>query len=374
MKIVHLSDLHIGKKLKELSMIPDQRYILRQILDIIRQECPDCAVIAGDVYDRSTPPTDAVEEFDDFITSLAEMNVPVMIISGNHDSPERIAFGSRIMKKRGVFFSPVYNGKVEPVTLSDEFGEVDFWLMPFVRPANVRPFFEDVSIQSYTDALGAAIGAMELDRSRRNVIVSHQFVTGAACGGSEEVTVGGTENVEASVYEAFDYAALGHIHNPQNIRGKQSVRYCGAPLKYSFSEAGRDKSVTVAELGEKGQLTVREIPLVPLHEVRELRGTFDEINALPYCEDFLHITLTDEEETPDAQGKLRIRFPNLLLLDHDNKRTRAIGRLDDAAEIEEKSPQELFGEFYELRNGQEMTTRQADFINKLITEIWEEEE
>lgn len=374
MKIIHLSDLHIGKKLREMPLVEDQRHILGKILDITSQEQPDCVIIAGDIYDRSAPPAEAVAMFDDFLTSLAELGKPVMLISGNHDSPERIAFGGRIMEKRGVYFSPVYSGKVAPITLTDQYGPVDFWLLPFIRPATVRPFFEDMQIQTYNDAVSAAVGAMELDKSRRNVIAAHQFVTGAYCCDSEEISVGGTENVDAAIFADFDYTALGHIHNPQNIGENSAIRYCGTPLKYSFSEANRDKSVTVAELGQKGQLEVRQVPLEPLHEVRELRGSFQEIWQEPYSEDFLHIVLTDEEETPDALGKLRVRFPALLHLEYDNKRTRALGTVADGAQISSRAPSELFAEFYSLRNGQELTEEQSQFVESLIKEIWEGEE
>ncbi len=374
MKIIHLSDLHIGKKLREMPLVEDQRHILGKILDITSQEQPDCVIIAGDIYDRSAPPAEAVAMFDDFLTSLAELGKPVMLISGNHDSPERIAFGGRIMEKRGVYFSPVYSGKVAPITLTDQYGPVDFWLLPFIRPATVRPFFEDMQIQTYNDAVSAAVGAMELDKSRRNVIAAHQFVTGAYCCDSEEISVGGTENVDAAIFADFDYTALGHIHNPQNIGENSAIRYCGTPLKYSFSEAKRDKSVTVVELGQKGQLEVRQVPLEPLHEVRELRGSFQEIWQEPYSEDLLHIVLTDEEETPDALGKLRVRFPALLHLEYDNKRTRALGTVADGAQISSRAPSELFAEFYSLRNGQELTEEQSQFVESLIKEIWEGEE
>ncbi len=374
MKIIHLSDLHIGKKLREMPLVEDQRHILGKILDITSQEQPDCVIIAGDIYDRSAPPAEAVAMFDDFLTSLAELGKPVMLISGNHDSPERIAFGGRIMEKRGVYFSPVYSGKVAPITLTDQYGSVDFWLLPFIRPATVRPFFEDMQIQTYNDAVSAAVGAMELDKSRRNVIAAHQFVTGAYCCDSEEISVGGTENVDAAIFADFDYTALGHIHNPQNIGENSAIRYCGTPLKYSFSEANRDKSVTVVELGQKGQLEIRQVPLEPLHEVRELRGSFQEIWQEPYSEDFLHIVLTDEEETPDALGKLRVRFPALLHLEYDNKRTRALGTVADGAQISSRAPSELFAEFYSLRNGQELTEEQSQFVESLIKEIWEGEE
>ncbi|HOR21789.1 MAG TPA: exonuclease SbcCD subunit D [Ruminococcus sp.] len=374
MKIIHLSDLHIGKKLREMPLVEDQRHILGKILDITSQEQPDCVIIAGDIYDRSAPPAEAVAMFDDFLTSLAELGKPVMLISGNHDSPERIAFGGRIMEKRGVYFSPVYSGKVAPITLTDKYGPVDFWLLPFIRPATVRPFFEDMQIQTYNDAVSAAVGAMELDKSRRNVIAAHQFVTGAYCCDSEEISVGGTENVDAAIFADFDYTALGHIHNPQNIGENSAIRYCGTPLKYSFSEANRDKSVTVVELGQKGQLEIRQVPLEPLHEVRELRGSFQEIWQEPYSEDYLHIVLTDEVETPDALGKLRVRFPALLHLEYDNKRTRALGTVADGAQISSRAPSELFAEFYSLRNGQELTEEQSQFVESLIKEIWEGEE
>ncbi len=374
MKIIHLSDLHIGKKLREMPLVEDQRHILGKILDITSQEQPDCVIIAGDIYDRSAPPAEAVAMFDDFLTSLAELGKPVMLISGNHDSPERIAFGGRIMEKRGVYFSPVYSGKVAPITLTDQYGPVDFWLLPFIRPATVRPFFEDMQIQTYNDAVSAAVGAMELDKSRRNVIAAHQFVTGAYCCDSEEISVGGTENVDAAIFADFDYTALGHIHNPQNIGENSAIRYCGTPLKYSFSEANRDKSVTVVELCQKGQLEIRQVPLEPLHEVRELRGSFQEIWQEPYSEDLLHIVLTDEEETPDALGKLRVRFPALLHLEYDNKRTRALGTVADGAQISSRAPSVLFAEFYSLRNGQELTEEQSQFVESLIKEIWEGEE
>ena len=374
MKIIHLSDLHIGKKLREMPLVEDQRHILGKILDITSQEQPDCVIIAGDIYDRSAPPAEAVAMFDDFLTSLAELGKPVMLISGNHDSPERIAFGGRIMEKRGVYFSPVYSGKVAPITLTDQYGPVDFWLLPFIRPATVRPFFEDMQIQTYNAAVSAAVGAMELDKSRRNVIAAHQFVTGAYCCDSEEISVGGTENVDAAIFADFDYTALGHIHNPQNIGENSAIRYCGTPLKYSFSEANRDKSVTVVELCQKGQLEIRQVPLEPLHEVRELRGSFQEIWQEPYSEDLLHIVLTDEEETPDALGKLRVRFPALLHLEYDNKRTRALGTVADGAQISSRAPSVLFAEFYSLRNGQELTEEQSQFVESLIKEIWEGEE
>lgn len=262
MKLIHLSDLHIGKRVNEVSMIEEQASVLSQIIGIIDGEHPDAVLIAGDVYDKSVPSAEAVTLLDDFLCRLAERNLPVLIISGNHDSPERLAFGGRLMEGSGIHVSPVYSGNVESVTLSDEHGTVTFWLLPFVKPVHVKRCFPDEAIESYTGAIRAAIGHMGADFSGRNVLLTHQFVTGAATCESEEISVGGSDNVDASVFEGFDYVALGHIHGPQNI-GSDHIRYCGTPLKYSFSEAGHRKSVTVVELGEKGCLNVHTVPLPP---------------------------------------------------------------------------------------------------------------
>ena len=276
MKFIHLSDLHLGKRVNEISMTDDQSYILTQIIDIINAEHPDAVVIAGDVYDKSVPPAEAVTLFDGFLCRLAERKLPVLIISGNHDSPERLAFGGRLMEGAGIHLSPVYDGKVEPVTLSDSHGDVHFWLLPFVKPAHVKRYFPDAGIESYTDALRTAVEHMGVDFTARNVLVTHQFVTGAATCESEEISVGGSDNVDISVFGGFDYVALGHLHGPQNILSNR-IRYCGTPLKYSFSEAGHHKSVTVVELGEKGSLHLQTIPLNPRHDLREIRGTFAEL-------------------------------------------------------------------------------------------------
>lgn len=370
MKMLHISDLHLGLKLKEFSMIEDQRYVLEEILRIIRQEQPDCILIAGDVYDKPTPPTDAVRLFDWFLGNLFEQELPVFVISGNHDAAERIAFGSRIMEQQRVFFSPVYDGNVRPVTLHDAFGDVHFYMLPFIRPFHVRRCFEDRDISSYTEAAEAAVAAMQPDYQERNVLIAHQFVTGAVCCDSEEISVGGLENISASVFAQFDYAALGHIHNPQSI--KPNIRYCGTPLKYSFSEAGHTKSVTIAELGQKGEpVEIRTIPLVPLHDMREIRGRFDDLIDLPPSEDYLHILLEDEEDVPDALAKLRTVFPRIMKLDYDNTRTRSSGYHEEIRAVKSAKPIELFADFYEQCNGKPMSSEQQEFMEQLIQEIWE---
>lgn len=347
MKFIHLSDLHIGKRVNEFSMYEDQEYILAEIIKIIDSEKPDAVLIAGDVYDKSIPPSDAVKMFDSFLYMLSKRNLQVFVISGNHDSPERLSFGSRLIEKSGVHLSPVYNGHIEPIKMEDEYGEVNIYMLPFVKPANVRRFFDDREIVSYTDAVNAAISEMSVNSDSRNVLITHQFVTGANRTESEEISVGGTDNVDVSVFDDFDYVALGHIHRPQNCLSER-VRYCGTPLKYSFSEANDKKSVTVVELKEKGSLEVYTADLVPKHEMREIKGKYEEITAKSFYEnttyqtDYMHITLTDEEDIPDGVGKLRSIYRNLMKLDYDNKRTRSNAHITGAENVEEKSPLELF--------------------------------
>lgn len=376
MKLVHLSDLHLGKRVNEFSMLEDQRYILRQIIGIIDGEKPDGVIIAGDVYDRPAPSAEAVALLDDFLFALSGRS-EVFIISGNHDSPERIAFGGRIMRSSGIHLAPVYNGSVSPVTLRDGYGDVNIYLLPFVKPAHVRRFFPDREIVTYTDAVSAAVGAMEIDTSRRNVLVTHQFVTGASRCESEEISVGGTDNVDAEIFGEFDYVALGHIHGPQQV-GRPTLRYCGTPLKYSFSEAGQEKSLTVAELGEKGQVHVRAVPLRPLRDMVRLRGTYEQLTLRSfyegkgYTDAYVHITLTDEDDVPDAVGKLRIIYKYLMKLDYDNSRTRAGAFVAETEDSQRKSPLKLLEEFYEKQNGRPMSGEQRNFARGLIEHIWED--
>lgn len=372
MKFFHLSDLHLGKRLNEFSMTEDQAYILDQILTLTEEEKPDAVVIAGDVYDKAVPSAEAVRLFDEFLVRLAQRHLSVFVISGNHDSPERIAFGSRLLDAAGIHLSPVYNGTVEPVTLCDAFGPVDFYLLPFVKPLHIRRFYPDEPADTYTQALAAAVSHMPLDSTRRNVLVTHQFVTGASRSDSEELSVGGADNVDSAVFEEFDYVALGHIHSPQHC-GSEKIRYCGTPLKYSFSEAKDQKSVTVVELKEKGSLTIRTLPLTPLHELIELKGSFAELTDPAFYEnttrqtDYVHLTLTDEEDIPDAVGKLRRIYQGLMKLDYDNTRTRSNQEITGAELTRTQSPLELFASFYELQNNQPMTAQQLVFLEELLS-------
>ena len=376
MKIMHLSDLHIGKKVNEYPMLQDQIYILKEILRIIDNEKVETVIIAGDVYDRSLPPNEALELFDEFLYQLSSRNVNVFVISGNHDSPERISYGGRMMTENKIFLSPVYDGNVKPISLNDDYGEVNFYLLPFIRPADIRRYFPDENIEYYTDAVKVAIDNMNVDFSERNILVTHQFVTGAELSESEDIIVGGTDNVSGEVFDGFDYVALGHIHREQTV-GKDNIRYCGTPLKYSFSEAKHIKSVTILDFKDKENIEYSKIPLTPLRDMREIRGTYDELTLKSNYEntnvdDYLHITLTDEEDIPDAIGKLRSIYPNIMKLDYDNLRTRGSGTVDAIENIESKSPFELFADLFKQQNNQDMSEEQEEIMRNLIDKIWEE--
>lgn len=377
MKIMHLSDLHLGKRVGEFSLMEDQEYILRKLLNLIDEQKPQAIIIAGDVYDKSSPSAEAVELFDDFLVRLSARDLKVFVISGNHDSAERIAFGGRLMDKSGVFMSPVFCGTVEPIVLNDAFGEICFYMLPFIKPSHVRRFYPDEQIESYTDALKVAIGHMNIDTTKRNILITHQFVTGALRSESEEISVGGTDNVDVGVFEGFDYVALGHIHRAQKC-GSEYIRYSGTPLKYSFSEANDNKTVTIVDMNEKGDIGLSFYPLVPKRDWVEIKGTYNELMLksfyadTSYAEDYMHITLTDEEDIPDVLAKLRIIYKNIMRLDYDNQRTRHTAEFSGAADIKQKSPLELFAEFYVDRNGQSMSEEQLAFMTNMIEEIKED--
>lgn len=380
MKLMHLSDIHLGKRVNEYSMLEDQEIILKKILGIIDAEKPDGVMIAGDVYDKAIPSAEAVQLFDDFLVQLSKKKTEVFVISGNHDSPERIAFGSRLMDASGIHLSPVYDGSVTPFSMNDAYGTVNVYMLPFVKPAHVRRFCaEGEEIVSYTDAMRHAIAQMHINTAERNVLITHQFVTGASRSESEEISVGGTDNVDASVFAPFDYVALGHIHSPQHC-GVETIRYCGTPLKYSFSEAKDKKSVTIVELSEKGSVSIKTVDLVPEHDLVELKGTYEELVSKAFYEnttwrdDYTHITLTDEEDIPDAIGKLRQIYHRLMKLDYDNTRTRTNAEIGGAEMVESKSPLELFSELYSLQNNQPMSEEQTAFMQNLIEKIWEDKE
>lgn len=378
MRLAHVSDLHLGKRVNEFSMLEDQRYIVKQIESILEEEAADAVLIAGDVYDKPVPPGEAVRLFDSFLTALADRGTHVFVISGNHDSPERIAFGSRLMEKSRVYMAPVYDGHVSPIELRDAYGSVYVYMLPFIKPAVVKKCWPEEKIETYEDAVGCAVAHMKEEvfvPEARNVLVAHQLVIGASRCDSEEVSVGGLDQVSAALFRDFDYTALGHIHGPQNAGGER-IRYCGSPLKYSFSEAGHVKSVTIVDLEEKGNVRVRTRPLIPLHDMREIRGSYEEVVSRDFyrgtaVDDYLHITLTDEEDILDAMGKLRAIYPNIMRLDYDNRRTREGGQLPEKVQ-RAKSPLELLEELYALQNNQPMSGEQRELSARLIEELWED--
>lgn len=377
MKIIHLADLHIGKRVNEFSMIDDQKYILNQILEIIDKEKPDVVIIAGDVYDKQVPSIEAVELLDSFISDISKRKTTTFIISGNHDSAERLAFGSSLMAMGKIYISPVYNGKISKYTLKDDFGSANFYLLPFVKPSHVKRFFPDEKIESYTDAIKVVVDNLKLDTSEINILIAHQFVTGASRTESEEISVGELDNVDASTFEDFDYVALGHIHRPQKI-GTERIRYCGTPLKYSFSEVNDTKSVSIIEINSKEDFNLRTIPLIPKRDMRKIRGTYEELTTKNSYEntntdDYIHVTLTDEFNVADAIQKLRVIYKNIMKLEYDNMRTRESRKINlDDMVIENKNPLEIFSEFYKLQNNKEMNDEQKEIIKRIMEEVWEE--
>lgn len=374
MKFMHLGDLHIGKRVNDFLMLNDQEYVLEQIIDIIGKEKIDGVLIAGDVYDKQVPSLEAINLFDDFLTRIANMDVKVFIISGNHDSAERLSFAGRLIEKSGVYIAPMYEGNVIKHTVKDEYGDIDIYMLPYVKPVHVKKYYPDREIDSYNDALKCVMESVDIDEKKRNIIVAHQFVTGATVCDSEELSIGGLENVDASIFDKFDYAALGHIHGAQKVQ-RDTLRYSGTPLKYSFSEINHKKSVTIVDIKDKKDnevdICIDLKELKPLHDMRKLKGGYDEITLKENyintdTRDYMHIILTDEEDIPDAIGKLRAIYPNIMKLEYDNARTRSNNKLDIVNRIEEKTPLDLFKELYELQNNQEVSDEQEQYLRDIF--------
>ena len=373
MKFIHLADLHIGKRHLGASLLEDQRYILEQIISYVHNEKPNVVLISGDVYDKSTPPPEAVMIFDEFLAQLVNENCDVLVISGNHDSAERIAFGHRLMKKSRVYMSPVFEQAVSPILLNDEFGDVCFYLLPFIKPVHVRKVYPEAEIQSYDDAIATVISHMNVDKSKRNVLLMHQFVTGAITCDSEVNAVGGVDQVSTAHLDDFDYVALGHIHTPQRIT-RDSIRYCGSPLKYSFSEVKHQKSVTVVEMYEKGRLEIRLLPLIPLRDTIELKGKYQELTEKSFYENmdreaYCSIILTDEDEEPFAVEKLRNIYPNLLKLEYDNTRMKLLTNLSGPTDVAEKEPIVMIDDFYKEWQGKSLSEEQRQHVIALLNQI-----
>lgn len=377
MKILHLSDFHFGKRLNNFSLLEDQIYVNQQIFQLAKNQKIDAVIIAGDIFDKSIPSADAVQLFDDFLNSWAELNLPVFIISGNHDSAERLSFGLNIFSHNNIYISPVYNGEIKSITLKDNYGNINFYLLPFLKPSMVRPFFPDEEIKSHTQALKIALKNLPLNKDERNILIAHQFVTGAVVSDSEEINVGGLDNIDAHIFDDFDYVALGHIHTPQTIL-RDTIRYCGSLLKYSFSEANQQKSATIIDITTKEQISITTFPIKPLHDMRKIKGSYAELtNRQNYIntntDDYIFATLTDEEDIPDAINRLRSIYPNIMQLEYDNKRTRT-NQIIDTSDINSlKTPIEFFNEFYQLQNNQGLNDAQMQIMQDLIDSIWEEQ-
>ena len=383
MKFLHLSDLHLGRLLHRYSLQEEQTEMLERIRLIAVKEQPDAVLIAGDVYDRSIPPVYATQLLDGFLAALSKLTT-VCVISGNHDSAERLAFLSGPLKESGLYISPAYRGRIVPITLTDKHGPVDVWLLPFVKAATVRPYFPDETIETTHDAVACAIRHMNMDVTRRNVLVAHQFVAGGKLSGSEEtaalgtadISVGGSDMVDASVFAPFDYVALGHIHRAQNV-GSDRIRYCGTPMPYDFSEACMDKSVSVVELHADRSVSVRTIAIPAPRRLVEVQGAFADVTSddavrLADKDAYTHVTLTDDAPIPDVMNRLRQVYPRITHLDWDNARTRASDDFSSAADVQKHTPMSLFAEFYQHMGGSELTEEQAQYVNGLIREIWED--
>lgn len=396
MRLLHIADLHIGKRVCEFSMLEDQRHVLSQVIGLLGEHEADALLVAGDLYDKAAPSAEAVALVDWFLSEVAATGVPAVVIPGNHDSAERVAYAGSLLARQGIHVAPVYDGHIEPVELSDADGPVCIWPIPFVRPATVRHFFPDEEISDYTDALRVVVGSCALERGVRNVAVAHQFVTSGGTPpelSDSEISVGGLDNVDASVFAGFDYVALGHIHRPQRI-GSDTVRYAGSILKYSFSEALGQKSAVLVELGAPGgvelgvpggegggvhvdaQVSLSLLPLRPLHDLRRIRGPLDslvapDVVAAADAEDYLQVVLTDENPELDAMARLRAAYPNVMGIEYDNERTRAAGvAAGDVAQDEDAaSPLEAFGEFYERQNGRGLSDAQRDLVLRGLERI-----
>jgi len=382
MKFMHLSDLHIGKSVNSFSMLEEQKHAFRQITGYIEAEGPAAVVIAGDVYDRAVPSVEAVRAFDDMLTELAGTGTAVMVISGNHDSAERLSYASRLLMEKQLYICGSYDGSIRKVTLADEHGDVHFWLLPFLKPSAVRGALDDADVESYDDAVAKALGTAGIDWAERNVLVSHQFYTKPGVtpvrSESELSPVGGLDAVDAGHIGRFDYVALGHLHGRQSV-GVDNIRYCGSPVKYSFSEWRHEKSANIVELGQKGSCSVKALPLAPIHDMREIKGELsvlisDEVANLADKEDYLSVILTDEEEIIDPLGKLRSVYPNIMGLDFENSRTSIdAGAISTTAEkVRRLSPFDLFSEFFLEVQGSTMSPEQADTVRELLEEEGEE--
>lgn len=373
MKFIHISDLHLGKKVYEYSMIEEQRNALRQVLEAAGRHGVDGILVAGDIYDKPVPPVEAVSLFDEFLIKIREKGMKVFIISGNHDSAERIAFGADIFSSDNIYISKPYDGMIKSVECEDGYGRAVIHLIPFLKPAHVRKCFPDFDINDYNSALRVVVEHMDIDVAERNIVLVHQFITGAERSESEEMFLGGLDNVDFDIFEGFDYVALGHIHKPQAM-GKRTVRYSGAPVKYALDEVNQTKSMTLVELKEKGDISIEQIPIKPVRDMRRITGTYMELTdrnnyAGTNTDDYIHAILTDETDVPDALRKLRVIYPNILKLEYDNKRTRERKSVVEREAVRNRQPSEYIEELYRLQNNDDMSEVQAKLVKDLLEDL-----
>ena len=376
MKFLHLSDLHIGKIVHGYSMLDEQKHVFKQIISYAQSEQVNAVVIAGDIYDHSIPKNEAIRVFDDFLTELAQKNVPVLLIAGNHDSPDRISYANRLLTDKQLFLYGSFNGSLQKVTLTDEYGEIHFWLLPFIKPLSVNGFFEEQHIESYDDALNAVIKTADIDYNTRNVLVAHQFFTKAGVNpitcDSELNPVGGLDAINTGLIEKFDYVALGHLHGTQKI-GAEHICYAGSPLKYSFSEIKQTKHVLLVEINEKNTgVITKNLSLTPLHDLCEIKGKLEEILSKEFSsqvnkDNYLHVILTNEEEIIDPMEKIRSVYPNVMHYTSENSRTKN-DQTNTQQNIEQTnlSTYELFSEFFLNACKCTMNPEQAKIVKELL--------
>lgn len=376
MKIVHISDLHIGKRVNGYSMIDDQKYILNQIIDKIDDIKPDIIFICGDVYDKTIPTSEAVELLDNFLTQIVIRKIKVFMIYGNHDSAERLSFAKDILKSSDIFISKIFNGEVEKFSLNYDFGTVNIFLLPFLKPLNVKNFYKDEQINDYNDAIRLVLSDIKVDKSQINIMLAHQFLTGSEISKSEELAIGGLDNVDASLFYDFDYVALGHLHKPQKVI-RETVRYSGTPLKYSFSEINHKKSITVIDISSKDNIKIKLEHLTPKRDLREIKGKYqDLIKEENYkntnIDDYVHIILTDEEEGINAVSVLSNIYKNVMKISYDNKRTRINNTVIEPNQYKQKNLLEIFDDLYLLQNGDSLSHEQREYLTKIINEVGDE--
>lgn len=373
MRFIHTADLHLGKRLHDVPLLEDQIYMLDELRKLAIARGADAVMIAGDVYQSSSPPSEAMSAFDGFVTALAAAGIRVFAVSGNHDSERRVAYLASLVRGSGIYVSERFTGTLQQFTMEDEHGELVVSLLPFIKPINVRRCYPEETIESYQDAAAAVLRHSPVDTAKRNILICHQFITGAQTAGSEELSVGGVENIDAALFKDFDYVALGHIHRAQRV-GRETVRYAGSPLKYSLAEAAHKKSAAVVDMGAKGDVKIELVPLTPLHDVREVEGYLDGIMRMPYSEDYVRVTVRDELVPPDARVTVTTVFPNLLRFEVRNSKTGEAAETNDAQDVEDKSVEELFRDFFSLQNnGAQPDEEQLALIREVLRESGEAE-